>query len=167
MRLKDIWDQERGVSERVEYWLNMFRLENKRDMVIRKLSGGEKRRVQIAERCAIEDYQMMICDEPDTGLDLVTQAQLHKMLCRGAKQNNKALITVTHNLYKNMFEYDMLLGRGASENTATIRYFGKPAYLSRVFGTEDLLEIFKQLYKPAKRVVEPKKTEKRRNLVTI
>ena len=139
------------VERKVDYWLGRFGLSDRKDMYISALSGGECRRVQIAERCAVNEkaFNLLICDEPDTGLSITDQATLHEMLCKVAKENDKAVMTVSHNV-NNMYLYDkiLLLGRGRSMNETTIRYFGSPSKVMSVFHEDTLLSVFLQLEKP-------------------
>lgn len=141
------------VDEKVRGLLKDFKIEGKGGAQIKELSGGEQRRVMIAERSALNQCdadnssgsggpQLLLCDEPDSGLDVRTQAHLHKMLTEYAKANKTALITVGHNLYDfNICKYDklMLLGKGVREGS-TIRYFDSPDRLRQFFGTDKLVD---------------------------
>lgn len=116
--------------------------------MISKLSGGEQRRVMLAERFAeLEDYTLLITDEPDTGLDISSQAKLHELMAFNASQNGKALITVSHNVYPSNLRYynKLLLPGRTGDGSATIRYFDDPRGLRRFWGTDDFLEIFDKL----------------------
>ena len=141
-------DQE--IDSETDYWLGVFNIRQRKNLKIEKLSGGQQRRAMVAERCAFNsDFQVLLADEPDTGLDVLSQERLHGILCNVAKEENKALITVSHNVL-NAYHYDklLLLGRGMTKDTATIRYFDAPSKLMHKFGTDDFVAIFKELEKP-------------------
>jgi manganese/iron transport system ATP-binding protein len=60
------------------------------------LSGGQKQRVLLARMLARES-QILLLDEPLTGVDAVTQTAIFELLER-ERQNGKALVMVTHDL---------------------------------------------------------------------
>ena len=59
------------------------------------LSGGEKQRATIA-RALCNDPDIILADEPSGNLDSQNAAIIHELLLSFAKNNNKALIVVTH-----------------------------------------------------------------------
>ena len=60
------------------------------------LSGGQKQRVLLARMLARES-QILLLDEPLTGVDAVTQTAIFELLER-ERQSGKALVMVTHDL---------------------------------------------------------------------
>jgi len=62
-----------------------------------QLSGGQQQRVCIASSLA-GGPPVVVLDEPTTGLDVVTQAQVLKELVRLAKEEQVAMVYVTHDL---------------------------------------------------------------------
>ena len=61
-----------------------------------ELSGGELQRFCIARALAPET-KFLICDEISTMLDVITQAQIWKILLDVADKNELGLVVVTHN----------------------------------------------------------------------
>lgn len=61
------------------------------------LSGGEKQRVAIA-RALCNNPDLILADEPSGNLDDTHSTHIHDLLLSSAKELNKALIVVTHNL---------------------------------------------------------------------
>ncbi len=89
------YDIARSVAEeRAEQLIRFFQLEDKLDENVRHLSGGMKRRLQIA-RALINNPQVLILDEPTTGLDPQARhhvwAKLHDLRERGV-----TLLLTTH-----------------------------------------------------------------------
>lgn len=62
-----------------------------------KLSGGEQQRVAIA-RALVREPSVILCDEPTGALDVETGQRIMALLQEVAKQNNSALIVITHDL---------------------------------------------------------------------
>lgn len=62
-----------------------------------QLSGGMSQRVMIAMAIACEP-KLLIADEPTTALDVTVQAQIMELLVNLQKQNDMALILITHDL---------------------------------------------------------------------
>jgi peptide/nickel transport system ATP-binding protein len=62
-----------------------------------QLSGGQQQRVVIAMALAC-DPELIVLDEPTTGLDVTTQAQILDLLGRLRAELGMAMVYVTHNL---------------------------------------------------------------------
>ncbi len=62
-----------------------------------QLSGGQQQRVTIAMALACEP-ELVVLDEPTTGLDVTTQAQILDLLNRMRAEHGMAMVYVTHNL---------------------------------------------------------------------
>ena len=72
----------------------------KRDEIRRhvlKLSGGQQQRVAIA-RALASNAPVILADEPTGNLDEDTAAQITKLLCEVAHENNKCVIIVSHSV---------------------------------------------------------------------
>lgn len=62
-----------------------------------QLSGGQQQRVTIAMALSCEPA-LLVLDEPTTGLDVTTQAQILDLLVRLRAERGMAMVYVTHNL---------------------------------------------------------------------
>ncbi len=62
-----------------------------------KLSGGQQQRVAIA-RALIQSPQILLADEPITGLDVIAANQVMESLARLNQEKNLTVVTVLHDL---------------------------------------------------------------------
>tara|TARA_A100001011_G_scaffold400115_1_gene512435 strand:- start:16968 stop:17882 length:915 start_codon:yes stop_codon:yes gene_type:complete len=84
----------REARKRVEEMLEYFNLTEKRKCKARELSGGMKRRVQIA-KAFIHNPPLIILDEPTAGVDIELRYQLWDFLKEENKKGKTILLT-TH-----------------------------------------------------------------------
>lgn len=75
--------------------LDRVGLSDRMEFTTKLLSGGEKQRVAIA-RALCNDPDLILADEPSGNLDRHNASSIHTMLLDFARQNNKAVIIVTH-----------------------------------------------------------------------
>ncbi|MEM3382440.1 MAG: ABC transporter ATP-binding protein [Nitrososphaerales archaeon] len=81
-------------KERVERLLKFMQLEEKRDVMIERLSGGMKRRLIIA-RALLNEPKILILDEPTVGLDPQTRHLIWDKI-KSLKKEGVTIILTTH-----------------------------------------------------------------------
>ena len=81
-------------KERADIMLEQFGLTEKRNNSCRELSGGMKRRLQIA-KALIHDPEILILDEPTAGVDIELRHMLWKFL-KKINQEGKTILLTTH-----------------------------------------------------------------------
>ena len=79
---------------RIEKLLKKLGLEKKRDTKLRQLSGGMKRRFQIA-KALVHDPEILILDEPTAGVDVELRHELWDYL-KELHNNGKTILLTTH-----------------------------------------------------------------------
>lgn len=62
---------------------------------IGELSGGQKQRISIA-RVFATDPDLLVLDEPTTGMDVHSQEEFYKLLQHNCKEHHKGILMVTH-----------------------------------------------------------------------
>lgn len=83
------------VSERMDFVLDLVDLQDWRKSPVGGLSGGMKRRVEIA-RGLIHYPKVLFLDEPTTGLDPQTRANVWEYIRKLQKQKNITIFLTTH-----------------------------------------------------------------------
>jgi lipooligosaccharide transport system ATP-binding protein len=123
------------VRERVEQLLEFAQLLEKGDDEVDTLSGGMKRRLTIA-RALISDPELVILDEPTTGLDPQARHLLWDRLYR-LKQDGVTLVITTHY----MDEAEQLCDRLVVMDKGHIAAVGSPPELIARFSTREVAEL--------------------------
>ena len=83
------------VEERIQFVLNLVDLLAERKKLVGALSGGMKRRVEIA-RGLIHYPKVLFLDEPTTGLDPQTRAHIWEYIVKLQKERNITIFLTTH-----------------------------------------------------------------------
>jgi len=123
------------LGPRVDELLDFVQLSDRRDSIVDPLSGGMKRRLTIA-RGLINQPELLILDEPTTGLDPQARHALWDRLYR-LKQQGVTLIITTHY----MDEAEQLCDRLVVMDKAKIAAEGSPAELIAEFSTREVVEL--------------------------
>jgi len=84
-----------------------------------ELSGGMKKRVALARAIAL-DPDIILYDEPTTGLDPVMAEQINELIRSTQRKLNASSIVVTHDLHSACFTGDMV----ALMNEGRIAFYG-------------------------------------------
>jgi len=123
------------IRERIDELLSFAQLEEKRNAKVEALSGGMKRRLIIA-RALINAPDLVILDEPTTGLDPQARHVLWDRLYR-LKQDGATLIITTHY----MDEAEQLCDRLVVMDQGDIVAEGSPSELITRFSTREVVEL--------------------------
>ncbi len=123
------------LKTKIEELLEFAQLEEKRDAKVESLSGGMKRRLTIA-RGLVSEPEILMLDEPTTGLDPQARHILWDRLFR-LKEQGVTLIITTHF----MDEAEQLCDRLIVMDKGKIMAEGSPALLIKEYSTKEVLEI--------------------------
>ena len=85
------------IRSRVEECLSLVQLPGIGDRLPSQLSGGMRRRVGFA-RAIAQVPEILLFDEPTTGLDPVTTAQINEVIVGMNDQLHATMVTITHDM---------------------------------------------------------------------
>ncbi len=123
------------IRRRIDELLEFVQLTDRREARVDSLSGGMKRRLTIA-RALINDPELMLLDEPTTGLDPQARHALWDRLYR-LKQRGVTLVLTTHY----MDEAEQLCDRLVIMDRAKIVAEGSPRELIERFVEREVVEL--------------------------
>ena len=123
------------INKKIPDLLEFAQLEEKKDVKVQALSGGMKRRLTIA-RSLVSEPDILMLDEPTTGLDPQARHILWDRLFR-LKEQGVTLVITTHF----MDEAEQLCDRLVVMDKGKIMAEGSPAQLIKDYSTKEVLEI--------------------------
>jgi len=85
----------RELSNRIDESLSRFTLADRRKEIVGTFSGGLRRRVELAKGLLTRP-QILIMDEPSTGLDPVARLELWTAIAAARQQQNLTILLTTH-----------------------------------------------------------------------
>ena len=89
------WDDEKGISDRIDSVLEKVGLQDKRKKMPYNLSGGERQSVSIA-RALLNEPEIILADEPTGNLDPETALDVLKLMLR-ISDSGTPILMATHN----------------------------------------------------------------------
>lgn len=123
------------VKNKLDELLEFAQLGDKKNSKVKSLSGGMKRRLTIA-RALVSDPDILMLDEPTTGLDPQARHILWDRLFR-LKEKGVTLLITTHH----MDEAEQLCDRLMVMDKGEIMAEGSPADLIKKYSTKEVLEV--------------------------
>ncbi len=123
------------IRSKIDELLDFAALTDKRDSKVEALSGGMKRRLTIA-RALISEPEILMLDEPTTGLDPQARHILWDRLFRLKEQGVTLLITTHY-----MDEAEQLCDRLMVMDKGSIMAEDSPSGLIKKFSTKEVLEV--------------------------
>ena len=134
--LADMYEMPRArAKERASELLSLLGLTEKAKAYASDLSGGMKRRLNVA-MALVHDPKVVVLDEPEAGLDPQARVVLREFL-QGLRKEKRTLILTTHN----MDEAERLVDRLAIIDHGKLIALDTPTALKRRIGKGDVLEI--------------------------
>lgn len=136
----------------IDLTLRSVGLEDRKKTAVRKLSGGQRKRVSIAQELLLSPRALFL-DEPTSGLDPELEKSVMKLCARLAKEGR--LVVMTTHILDSVTLFDRLLFLVAGKTA----FFGTPQEAIAFFNVEDFHHIYPLLARPeASRYSEKYKT---------
>ncbi|BFI73900.1 daunorubicin resistance protein DrrA family ABC transporter ATP-binding protein [Nanoarchaeota archaeon] len=140
-------------DEKIEELLEFFELKDFENKLVRYLSGGMKRKVEIA-RALLSDPKVLFLDEPTTGLDPDIRYNLWNYIKKMVKEYDVTVFIATHY----MEEAEELCNKVAIIDKGEIKVIGEPEELKKklegdlvVIETKDNIDIKSDYIKDIKK----------------
>lgn len=124
------------IQQRIDQALEYVELGERKNLLIRKLSGGQKKRASIAVEL-LSDPKLFFLDEPTSGLDPGTERNLMQTLKKMSRRG-KTVVLVTHTpLNLSMCDKIVVMGAGGR-----LCFCGSPDDALDFFGVADMVDIY-------------------------
>lgn len=119
--------------ERIEYLINEFSLQKVRRSLGVQLSGGERRRTEIARAVAINP-KFILLDEPFAGVDPIAVAEIQSIVA-SLKDLNIGVIITDHNVHEtlNITDRTYILVEGKVIRTGSAEELAADEYVRKVY----------------------------------
>ena len=127
------------IKHRIDEVLDEVEIQHRRNFMVRRLSGGERKRVCIALEL-LANPSIFFLDEPTAGLDPGLERKMMQLLRKLADKGH-TIVLVTH-ATNNIYYCDSVcfLAQGSR-----LAFYGTPAEALAYFGTKDFAEIYNAL----------------------
>ena len=123
--------------------IDMVELPEKRNSLIKSLSGGQRKRASIAVEL-LSDPNLLFLDEPASGLDPGTERNLMQSL-RNMANSGKTVILVTHStLQLKMCDKIVFMGKGGN-----LCFYGSYEDALEFFGVSDIVDVYNMITEQA------------------
>jgi ABC-type multidrug transport system ATPase subunit len=138
LRLPDDFSNEQ-IKQRIDEVLADVDMKKQRNLLVSRLSGGQRKRVSIALEL-LANPSVFFLDEPTSGLDPGLDRKMMSLM-RKLADGGRTIVLVTHATNNiNACDYVCFLSRGGN-----LAYFGPPNEAKTYFGKTDFAEIYTAL----------------------
>lgn len=151
-QLRVSWETPKELKVRVEKALKDLMLTPKKKTLVRKLSGGEKRRVSIAMEL-VADPMIIFMDEATSGLDPQSETEVMEISKRIAHEQNKIVLMITHNT-RNVGLCDKAIILCKANQVGRLAFFGSPQDALRYFDVDNINGVYEKLNTQAEKYVQ-------------
>jgi len=130
---------EEELRRKIDEYLSMLELEEKRDFIAEKLSKGQRKKLAFI-RAILHDPPILLLDEPTSGVDVISVREIRDMIKDYAGKGN-TVILASHN----MFEVEQLCDLVSIMHRGKIIHTGSIEEIKRLEGVKELEDVFMRL----------------------
>jgi ABC-type multidrug transport system ATPase subunit/pSer/pThr/pTyr-binding forkhead associated (FHA) protein len=127
------------IAQRISEVLEDVEMTPRRSLLVRKLSGGQRKRVSIALEL-LANPSIFFLDEPTSGLDPGLDRKMMNLLRKLADRGHTVVLVTHATTNLNVCDYICFLAQGGR-----LAYYGPPDEAKAYFGKTDLAEIYASL----------------------
>jgi len=128
----------REAKKRAIELLKLLKLDHKKDTLAKNLSGGMKRRLNMAV-AMMHSPKILILDEPEAGVDPMSRVTLWEVVDK-VKKKGTSILLVTHNLVETEHLSDRIIIMDAGK----VVFEGKPDQLKKRYTQKTIENAFKR-----------------------
>lgn len=139
------------IKKQVDKTLQALNLEPKRKTQIKKLSGGEQKRVNIGIEL-VADRQLICLDEPDAGLDPLAKKELFMTLRELAHQREKSVLVIIHDVSE-IDLFDQIIMMAKVNDVGRLAFAGTPKSGKEYFQVDNLTQAYDVIQKAPERYI--------------
>lgn len=141
----------KAIRQQVDTTLQALNLEEKRHTLIRKLSGGEQKRVNIGIEL-VADRRVLCLDEPDAGLDPLAKKELFMTLRGLAYERGKSVLVIIHDVSE-IDLFDKIVMMCKVDGVGRLAFAGTPEDGRKHFGVKNLSEAYNVIQRAPERYI--------------
>ncbi len=150
------------VDANVSRWLTKVGLARFGDRYPQQLSGGQKKRVQMAQ-CLIMGPKVILMDEPFSALDVHTRHLMQNELLRLWAEQKAGVVFITHDLEEAIALADRVVVMSAGPGSRFVAEFDipllRPRDVAEIKLDADFLELYRQIWASLRDEVEKSHAE--------
>lgn len=129
------------IKRRIDDVINKMMLTSLKNTLIKNLSGGQKKRVEVAIQ-AIGDQQVFVLDEPDSGLDTASRIDLMRNL-KSCTESGGVVTVISHSPddAAEFFSKIIVLAKSPTDEVGHLAFYGTVPEALAFFGVQRLSDI--------------------------
>ena len=133
------------IQERIDNIISRMMLTSLQDGLIRNLSGGQKKRVEVAIQ-AIGDQEVFILDEPDSGMDYASRVDLMSNL-KSCTEDGSVVLVISHSPDDAalLFSKVIVLAKSKTDEIGHLAFYGDVPNALSFFEVDKLSEIVMEI----------------------
>jgi len=150
------------IEGKVTTWLSKVGLAKFSDRYPQQLSGGQKKRVQIAQ-CLIMNPKIILMDEPFSALDVHTRHLMQNELLRLWEEQQSGVVFITHDLEEAIALADRVVVMSAGPESRFVAEFdiplARPRDAAEIKLDNNFLDLYRKIWTSLRDEVEKSHAE--------
>lgn len=153
---------QKDIDDNVNKWLTKVGLAKFGDRFPQNLSGGQKKRVQMAQ-CLIMNPKLILMDEPFSALDVHTRHMMQNELLHLWEERKSGVVFITHDLEEAISLADRVIVMSAGPGSRFVAEFdiplARPRDVAEIKMENSFLDLYRNIWASLKNEVEKSHVE--------